>query len=354
MRRNTFPLIGAAAALAALVLPVTTAGAKIIGRDDRTTILPPPFAEAKGAVGMILSSSRSCTAFCVAEDVIATNSHCLFDQAGKWLQRYRHFTYQTRVHGAHVSRVVAGADEHERVLNIVFGGRKLNASPKRLWPHQNDWALLRISRGACPVVLPLKPTANLRRSTRKGQLGLYSVFFRTLKNGNSTGPLRRFSPNCRFVSNIPGMPKAYQREFTRWTRNRKKTLHTCDTEGGQSGSPILYWDGKNALNVVAVNSGHQNYWYRKRGGKRRTAHVNLAAPATAIKPSLDRFTSETVADREGIKRIQRALARRKLYKAKPTGMFDAKTRRAIQRFEKKAGWPRLGLPTTRLLKALNP
>ena len=135
-------------------------------------------------------------------------------------------------------------------------------------------------------------------------------------------------------------------------------LHTCDTGGASSGSPLLI-DGPSGPEVVGINVGTyvqskvllQNGEVVHRYQSNSVANTGVAA--AAFLPRLEAFArAEIVASRAQVRELQELLAERGFYKGARDGAFGPVLRAAIEKFEQSEGRPETGLATTALLQRL--
>ncbi|MEM7429831.1 MAG: peptidoglycan-binding protein, partial [Pseudomonadota bacterium] len=334
------------------VFAASPASAGIVGKDDRLSYIPESFAKAEPAIGIVRTYQGGCTGFCVAENIVATSAHCLIEKHGGWRQldlriRFSNFSGKNRL-----TRYVSGSGTAARRLNVVLGTQdRRHKAKKWLSPHVNDWALLRVDHGACPATLALGTARNLPKATRRARTGMASILYRKDKPSKTGDPSVLFSPKCRFSWGMPGFPRRYQKAFRRMGRGKPRAVHTCDGEKGQSGSPIMRIAPKGRLEVLGVYSGYGSFCVNAKK-KLGCVPFGVAAKVTTLAKALNRFQTETVVGPGEVRRIQKALAKRKLFKGFADGIFTQETRAAIRKFERRAKMVHLGLPTVKLMRKL--
>jgi protease YdgD len=135
-------------------------------------------------------------------------------------------------------------------------------------------------------------------------------------------------------------------------------LHTCDTGGASSGSPLLV-DGPDGPEVVGINVGTyvQSKVVMLNG---EVVHrfksddvANTGVNSQAIAAAFDAFkAADLLATRRDIRLLQERLAARGLYKGPHDGRLGPAMKAAIEGFERAAEMPVTGLATRPLLQAV--
>ncbi|MEM8688226.1 MAG: peptidoglycan-binding domain-containing protein [Pseudomonadota bacterium] len=323
---------------------------KIIGKDDRISAIPFPFSRIKPSLGILsVQGAGGCTAFCVAPDIIATSAHCLLKDNGSWRKKNMRLIFSQYLSGKKSRTYMRTSNPHSIRLRVVLGTR-VQALRTRTWvpTRREDWALVRFDKRLCKQVVPIRALKNLPKATKSTEIGMPSKLYLSEQAANSDTISILFSTKCTFTRSVPGMPSRYQREFRRRVGNKLNGLHTCDSQNGQSGSPILRRLEDGSVEAVAIHSGHATWCVNRK--KRKTCYpFSLSAQLTTMTRALERLRTETVVDEKSLKVIQRALAKRRLYKGKIDGVFGPATRRAIHKYERSAKLAFLGLPTKQLM-----
>jgi V8-like Glu-specific endopeptidase len=322
----------------------------VFGKDERT-----PLTRADWSLGArigVLHDTRShtvCTAFCVAPDVVATAAHCLYRPGDATPTRLSDLT--VRLHGGQTTSRVAGANEEAAETNVLVGSTRLNVKPPI--DATRDWALIRLAEPLCKngtFKLSRRPVEDVMRLARKGDV--YNVAYH--RDVPKWEPM--ISRYCQVQRSFPDVDwPTVRRDFA---DPEQLLLHTCDTGGASSGSPLLA-DGPDGPEVVGINVGtyvqskvimlNGEVVHRFRSDDVANTGVNSQAFAAAF----DAFTSaDLIASRTEIRRLQAALAERGFYHGAKNGRFGAETKIAIQSFERAAALPVTGLATTQLMHAL--
>jgi len=135
-------------------------------------------------------------------------------------------------------------------------------------------------------------------------------------------------------------------------------LHTCDTGGASSGSPILL-DTPDGPAVIGINVGTyqqskvlmQDGEVKKRLKADTIANTGVASAAFAGK--LDAFRQAVIlASVAEMRELQGLLAQRQLYSGPVDGTYGADLKTAIETYEKAEGLTVTGLATVALLQRL--
>ncbi len=325
----------------------------VFGKDDRV-VLPRKYRSLSGKIGLLFNNrSRTvCTAFCVAPDMIATASHCLFRTRGQRRPSLAHFWF---------ARNYERRRDYARVLGHARGaaGQHITAGDTRLSTRPpigatRDWALVRLARPTCRKnVLPISPM-NSRQIIREANAE--RIF---------QASYHRDFPNWRIAYS---KPCAVARSFGRvaWSTIRKDfrepnalLLHRCDTGGASSGSPLLR-QGPDGIEVVGINVGTyvQSRVIMQNG---RVTHrykadtvANTAVTIIALSKRLKIFQAARILSASTkVKALQTYLKDHKLYGGAIDGAYGPATRAAIQAYEKAKKLPVTGLARERLLQHLS-
>jgi len=343
-------LIGTVAALAVLGPSLShPAAAAVFGSDERVP-LPESLRGVGDKIG-VLHDPRShsvCTAFCVARDIVATAAHCLYRTSD--VPPLRLTDLLLKLHGSHTATHIAGTAEGAPETNVIAGSTRLNVHPPI--DATRDWALVRLERPVCKGSLKLsrKPVEEVMRLAKAGRV--YNVaYHRDLPKWQ---PM--FESGCAVKRNF---------EDAEWSTIRRDfnnpdqlLLHTCDTGGASSGSPLLV-DGPDGPEVVGINVGTyvQSKVIMLNG---EVVHrfksddvANTGVNSLAFAASLDALrAADTLLTRHDVRVLQERLTAKGLYKGAPDGTLSAETRTAIEGFERASEIAVTGLATRSLLQTL--
>jgi protease YdgD len=332
-----------------MVLPVA-----VFGADDRVP-LPAKFKDVQQKIGLLFNmrSRTVCTAFCVAPDVVATAGHCLHRTLGERPPQLADFWFARNYDAVRDYARIAGYASGAAGQHVMSGSISLNVRPPI--DATKDWAFVRLSRPVCskgvlPVrVLPLEQILKEAKADRVFQISYH----------------RDFTPWRPAYSRPCGVAKSF--DTADWNTIAQDfadpgqlLLHTCDTGGASSGSPMLL-DTVEGPQVIGINVG--TYVQSKvlmQEGKvtqrmKADTIANTAVSATAFAEKLDIFRHasilETVAD---MRELQMLLRELKLYAGPLDGVYRAGLRQAIEAYEQSNGLAVTGLATRALLRRLAP
>lgn len=325
----------------------------VFGTDDRVP-LPPRMAALGRSIGLLYEgrSHSVCTAFCVGDDVIATAGHCLFRTEGERPLRLKGVRFRLQPPGGPpATSPIAGSEHNGEAQHVAAGSLKLRVRPPI--DAAQDWALIRLKAPVCKGhALPLsrQPASalvKLSAAQRIYQVSYHRDFGSWELALGAPCPVRRSFGGADW--------RAIARDFA---DAGHVILHTCDTGGASSGSPMLI-DGPNGPEVVGINVGTylQARVLTQQGEvvhryKSETV-ANTAVGAAAFRPALEALSrAEILAARADIVTLQRLLKAEGLYGGTPDGFYGPLLNAAVRAFERAEGRGETGLATASLLKRL--
>jgi protease YdgD len=329
------------------VLPVA-----VFGSDDRGP-LPAKYKDVREKIGLLFSvNGRSvCTAFCVAKDVIVTAGHCLLKIAGERAPRIGDFWFLRNYDVVRDIAHIAGHANGTAALNVMSGSMSLSVRPPI--EATRDWALVRLARPACtkgvlPIrVLPIDQILKEADAKRVFQISYHRDY---------TPWKLAYAPPCGVAKSFDSADwSAITQDFT---DPDALILHTCDTGGASSGSPLLL-DAEGGPEVIGINVGTyvqskvlmQEGKVMKRMKANPVANTGVASAAFAEK--LEAFLGAVVLTSPAqVRELQTLLKGRQLFAGKVDGNYGAELRAAIEAYEKAEGLPVTGLATLAILKRL--
>jgi Putative peptidoglycan binding domain/Trypsin-like peptidase domain len=327
--------------------------AAVFGDDDRV-VLPNRYNNLRHVVGLLFNvrARMVCTAFCVGEDLIATAAHCLYKTRGEATPALEDFQFSRFADTDKKPTKLAGADTKMSPQFVVAGSERLSIRPPI--DATSDWAVARLARPLCSqghlAINPMSPEAIIAASER-GQL--YQVAF------------HRDVPNWQLAYSTPCTAG---REFgsNSWstiaedfTQPQELILHSCDTGGASSGSPLLV-DGASGPEVVGINVG--TYVVTQQAVKdgvvvkrfKSENVANTAVAARAIVAKLETLRSAVIVQAGGpMQAMQGQLRELQYYNGPLDGRYGPEVKRAIEQFETAARLPVTGLPTRSLMRRLS-
>jgi hypothetical protein len=323
----------------------------IFGTDDRKP-LPAELRRLRGSIGLIYNgSSRTiCTAFCVADNIIATASHCIYRTKGERPPPASRFVF-TRPGLREAPVRISGANRGAAAQQIISGIVGISTKPPI--DAALDWALVRLERPVCKGrALELQPLSISRvaEEAARGRLGQVA-YHRDFGDWTMA-----YSNGCRVEQDgRSSTAQAARRDFSNAAH---LILHTCDTAGASSGSPLLLF-GATGPRVVAINVGTfvRSQAVLKAGSTVRrlpsypVANTAVSATAFADKLAILRSASILTSPRD-LRALQDNLSVLRLYRGPLDGRFGSRMRAAIHEYEARRGGPTTGLPTSTLLRQL--
>lgn len=339
----------------------------VLGKDDRVQ-LPEKLVDVAAGVGILGQHGRigwSCTAFCVAPNVIATNAHCVVKNptVGRRLdlsrtlfvlpkfKRGKGLKYRSRISYPEF------VDPKRPALSI-YSGNFTNV--KSVSSQSQDWAFVKLIHSVCrgrTLSFTQKPLQEIKEAARKKQV--YMIGFHGDKNMEE----RLFSKDCAIRS--PQDRKYFlNAQRRRMLRQAILLPHTCDAFKGSSGSPVIL-QSTEGPKVIGINLGslrYERYQIKKnrytgkiisRKRLKQGRETNMAVQPRAFLQGLERFEKESLLNGiKALKELQTHLKQLKHYRGPIDGIFGSGTRRAVVAFEREEKLIALGLPTEELLQRL--
>jgi len=324
----------------------------VFGQDDRQD-LPVAYRALAFKIGTMtdLRSRMQCTAFCVSETVVATASHCLFRTRNEPRPDLAGFRFKLHGRPAASAVRIAGTHTGAAVPHVAAGSMDLNVRPPI--EATRDWALVRLERPACSAGgLPLSARRAADLTALPPAQQLYQIGY------------HRDFPAAKLAF---GSPCRVSRSFSRadwktissdFSDASELILHSCDTGGASSGSPLLI-DGDNGPEVVGINVGTYvqsrvlmlNGTVTHRYQSENVA--NTAVGVHAFQQAL-RLLDQTrfISTRNDMREVQALLSGMGVYSGPRTGAFNGQSAAAIKVFEHMQGLPITGLATAKVLDAL--
>lgn len=326
--------------------------AAVFGADDRV-LLPARLKALEGRIGLLYEPrSRSvCTAFCLDKTTVATAAHCLFRTRGERALPLSDITFRLATMGRRAGVPIAGAARGAAEQNIVAGTTSLSTRPPI--DATRDWALVRLAKPVCrDGGLPLSPRLPAELSADATDRRVYQVGY----HGDFGNWRLALSPPCALRRTAQGHGgRAIAGDFSDASA---LLLHTCDTGGASSGSPLLI-DGPRGPEVIGVNVGTylQSHVLTQAGEVvhryRSDTVANTGVSARAFLDQQAIFARATVlSERSEIRRVQAALSATGHYRARLDGRYGPELRRAIEAFETDERRTQTGLASVELLRRL--
>ena len=324
----------------------------VFGSDERSP-MPAKYKDVQEKVGLFFNVQRRtvCTAFCVASDVVVTAGHCLLGTGAQQPAGFADFWFARHFEAAREQSRVAGYANGTAAQHVLLGSHRLSIHPPI--DATRDWALVRLARPACSKgVLPVRVLPIEQILSEAGAQHVFQIAYH-----------RDHMPWRLSYSRPCGVARSF--EAVRWPQIERDfaepealILHTCDTGGGSSGSPILL-DTPEGPQVIGINVGtYEQAKVVMQDGevkKRLKANTiaNTAVASVAFAARLEAFRQAVILSTPGeMRELQSLLARHQFYSGPVDGTYDAALKAAIEAYQQAEGLAVTGLATVALLERL--
>lgn len=369
-----------AALIAACVLPVATAAAPsasafsatrdisarpalspvaIFGADERGPV-PDAYSALEGRIGMLYEQSTQtlCTAFCVSPGIVATASHCLFQPKNNTLPDLNEVTFRLNYGGTQRLSKIAGNNTPFVKNSIAVGTTAYNNEPPLSAP--KDWALVKLETPICKfgaIKVQSMPVQDLVEKSQESKI------FQVAYHWDYVRWQLAYSQPCRVSRDFDQIKWRFIRQH--FLSAEDLVLHTCDTGGASSGSPILM-DTSTPTNpnsqpvAVAINVGTytRTRIILRDGRIIRRLKPDIIANTAVNGPAFDRIieqldNAEIINTHPDMVRLQTELQTRGYYNGAIDGSMGRNLRTAIVNYETANSIPLTGIPSLALLRRLN-
>ncbi len=325
----------------------------VFGRDDRQAV-PDRYDRAAQAVGILYNDKTRtvCSAFCVSDTIVATAAHCVAQPTAGRSTNATNFVF-ARNHGrTRDTARVEGFASKSSAQNIAAGDFRMRVRPPIDAAY--DWALVRLSRDICAKrelairVLSLAEIMEEARANRVYQISYHRDFAQWKAAYSKPCGVARDFENAEWSAIAPDFLAA-----------ERMILHTCDTGGASSGSPLLI-DTPEGPAVIGINVGtYVRSKVMMQNGEiarqpRAETVANTAVNAAAFVSRIETLRSaQVLPSGRPMKDLQERLRQQNFYEGKIDGTFGASLRSAIEAYEEAKALPVTGLATPALLLRLS-
>ena len=330
------------------ILVATGAGAAVFGKDDRVAV-PARLDSVTQRLGLLFNNQTRtvCSAFCVAHNMIATAAHCIGRGQLKPV-RYQDFSFARNYGRNSETAKIEGLATNSAAQNILTGDFRLRVRPPIDAAH--DWAIIKLQGRGCPAGgLPVRGLSNAQLTTEADAGRIFQVSYHR--------DWARWRPAY-------SKPCAVGRDFeaAKWSsiapdflNSEQMILHTCDTGGASSGSPMLLDTAEGPV-VVGINVGTyvqskivtQNGKVTLRQKSETVANTAVSAMVFAGKVELLRNAVILPSGRP-MREVQERLSALGYYSGPIDSAYGPTLKTAIEAYEKAIRQPVTGLATRPLL-----
>lgn len=323
----------------------------IFGEDDRRD-LPEELSALEGKIGMLYEQSTQtlCTAFCVANDIVATASHCLFQKKNGRFPNLTDVTFRLNYGTTYQQTGIYGRRTPFTKHFIAVGTTAFNNEPPLSAPR--DWALIKLERPICRFGAIKVESRNISELIKKSR---ENKIFQVAYHWDYKHWQLAYSRPCRIQLDYDQIKWKFIRKH--FIDNDQLLLHTCDTGGASSGSPIFLQSNKSETPVaVAINVGTytRTRILLRKGQVVKKLNPDIIANTGVNSKAFEYVITELqradfITNHEDMVRLQNELQIRGLYAGALDGKLGRGTRGAIANFETSVGLKPTGLPTLSLL-----
>ncbi len=324
--------------------------AAVFGADDRVQV-PARLDKVAEQIGLLFNNTTRtiCTAFCVADNVIATAAHCLARGQGSAAVRFADFAF---ARGFDKSRTFTKIDGHatgQAAQSMMTGDFRLRVRPPI--DAANDWALVRLQSKACPGGFPIRQLTPAEIIAQSDAGRLFQVSYH--RDWTQWRPA--YSKPCRAARDFGAVQ--WSTISPDFMNADQMILHQCDTGGASSGSPMLM-ETPEGMAVVGINVGtyvqskivSQNGQVTQRGKSETVA--NTAVNARVFAAKVETLKSAAMLSGPQLRTLQELLRDQSHYAGRIDGSYGPAIKSAIETYEKARNLPVSGLATEALLARL--
>ncbi len=324
----------------------------VFGSDERVA-LPPPLRPLRERMGVLFNIRHKtvCTAFCISPDIIGTAAHCLFKTKGEKRARLSDFWFARNYDATRDYARIAGIDTGSSAQSVVSGSVELSTRPPI--DATKDWAFVKLATAVCRkgvFEIEARPVETIIQDARAGRI--YQISYH--KDFKQWQPA--YSRPCSVERSFGSTP--WPTIAADFDNPEHLVLHTCDTGGASSGSPLLA-ETPTGPKVVAINVGT---YVQSRSVLHETppdgaafsdAVANTAVSATAFAKQLAAFRgARMLVTSAQLRELQEQLRKLALYLGAGDATYGPSLKTAIETYEKSIGLPPTGLATEEILLRL--
>ena len=320
---------------------------KVFGKDTRRRV-PKEYRALAQGIGAIVDTANkfSCTAFCVADNVIVTNAHCIAWGAKKRSLKTRSlkkFSFRLFRDGSVDKKTPLQWNNIAPIANPYLS--VLGQRPVKNWQlyMYRDWMAAKLKRKICAGrSLAFASESTIASVGRPGGLNAFMIGFHNDKVKKS---IRHSYSKCAIA-------------YVHRNGANALALHTCDATALASGSPI-FTATPDGPRVVGFHRGSTDLKRRRSrrigsGPERTYKHINIAILPFTLVWKLPRFRDATfIAQPVEMKLLARQLKTLGYLNRDASEQFGIAISDAITKFEREKFGVPLGIPTQELMRELS-
>ena len=334
------------------IRPSNILAVAVFGTDNRT-LLPASLKPFRERLGILFNIRQRtvCTAFCVGPDIIGTAAHCLYKTKGEKPARLADFWFARNYDTVRDYGRIAGYATGGTSQSVLAGSTALSTTPPI--DATKDWAFVRLATAVC----------------NKGHFDIKPVPIEQLMRQANAGKIFQLSYHKDFKQWQPAYSGAcpVDRTFEKssWPNTAADfddpahlLLHTCDTGGASSGSPILL-ETPQGPKVVGINVGtyvqSRSITNETQTSEKTTTDTiaNTAVAATAFQSHFKVFQNARLLTSAGqMRELQQRLQQRGHYAGAMDGTYGPTLKSAIKSFEGALSLPPTGIASEETLERL--
>ncbi len=330
----------------------------VFGTDDRAR-MPAEGTTLADQIGVLVDLERKtvCTAFCVGHATVMTAGHCLYPPGSREPARLKDIRFRRDLMTTRNDARIAGASNGAGAQHVSAGTTRLSLRPPI--DAVKDWAIARLDRDVCPMGgLTLSRRTNEEIIELARERRVYQIAFHRDFQYFS----RAIARSCEVGRSFKDV--GWETISQDFQEPQSLILHTCDTGGSSSGSPLLI-DGADGPEVVGLNVGtylQSNATAPLGGGAGRTVQAaattrdiaNTAIAAHTIANIAIEFNrAEILSDPKQVRDVAAWLNEQRLYNGRRDGRYGPALKSAIEAYEVRQGLAVTGFLTKSLWQRLD-
>ena len=324
----------------------------VFGADDRVS-LPAKLQPLRESLGVLFNVRLRtvCTAFCVDAATIGTAAHCLFKTADDKPPRLADFWFARNYDQVRDYARIAGHETGAAAQSVMAGSFALSTAPPI--DATKDWAFVRLSRPVCSKGVLEIESASTEQVVREAKAG---KVFQISYHRDFVQWRPAYSKPCAVARSFAGVD--WPTIAADFSAPETLLLHTCDTGGASSGSPLMM-ETPSGPKVIGINVGTyvqskvlmQNGKVSQRLAADSIANTGVASVAFAEQVTAFK-AARLLAGAAALREVQERLLQGGFYTGPADGTYGPALKQAVEVFEAAAGLTRTGIVSEDLLSRL--